>query len=64
MIDPVTLEDVEEGDTGLLLHFDPVNRGSVSALLTSDLGIRRSGGFTYVGRAAAAAVRGCSLRSE
>ncbi len=64
VIDPVRLEDVAEGETGLLLHFDPVNRGSVSALLTSDLGIRRGDGFTFVGRAAGAAIRGCSLRSE
>ncbi len=64
ILDPVTMADVAEGDTGLLLHFDPMNRGSVQAILTADLGERRGAGFNYKGRATGAAVRGCSMRDE
>jgi hypothetical protein len=69
VLDPSTLDDVSYGETGLLMHFDPLNRGSVQAILTGDLGVRCPGltdrdGFRYVGRAPEAQVRGCSLRFE
>ncbi len=73
VVDPVSLIDVPYGGVGLLLHFDPLNRGSVSAILTQDLGVRRPppvfgdgersearDGFTYVGRASGAPLKGCS----
>lgn len=70
VLDPVGLKDVEVGEVGLLMHFDPMNRGSVQAVLTADLGERAAAdergreGFVYRGRAAGAQVRGCSLRDE
>ena len=62
VIDPLTMVDVADGEVGLLLHYDPVNRGSVAAILTADLGRRVGDGFQYRGRVPGAGLRGCSLR--
>lgn len=77
VVDPQTRRDVAPGETGLLLHVDPVNRGSVQAVLTQDLGRRITpsadvappdgpprDGFVYVGRARLAALKGCGLVDE
>ncbi|HIA04546.1 MAG TPA: hypothetical protein EYN66_22060, partial [Myxococcales bacterium] len=70
VVDPNTLNVVQYGESGLLLHVDPVNRASVQAVLTSDLGERcqsphgEPDAFRYLGRATGAEVRGCSLRSD
>lgn len=55
--------DVEAEDDypGLLALFDLANVFSVSAVLTSDLAVRRSRGFELIGRADAAEVRGCNF---
>lgn len=72
VVDPVSLDDVGYGQEGLLLHFDPLNRGSMAAILTQDVGVRCAwdpnpiargparDGFRYVGRAVGAALKGCS----
>jgi hypothetical protein len=67
VVDPITMDDVPLGESGLLVHYDPVNRGSIQAIRTSDLGVRCEGvdgrdGFKLLGRAVGARVRGCSLR--
>lgn len=51
----------ERGYPGLLAVFDLANLYSVSAILTSDLAIDRSGGFELLGRADAAEIRGCNF---
>jgi hypothetical protein len=60
IVDPVTLEPVEAGATGLLRHFDLANWESVSALQTLDLGRALGRGFELRGRAEGADARGCS----
>lgn len=64
VLDPETLEEVEDGETGLLAFFDLANLGSVCHVLTEDLGVRENGGFHLLGRASGAELRGCSLTAE
>jgi len=60
-LDPVTLAPVEDGRLGLLSYFDLANVGSVSALLTEDLGIVENGGIRIIGRTPLSDARGCAL---
>ncbi|MCY3591438.1 MAG: long-chain fatty acid--CoA ligase [Acidobacteria bacterium] len=64
VLDPETLEEVEDGETGLLALFDLANVGSVCHVLTEDLGVREDGAFRLLGRASGAELRGCSLTAE
>jgi hypothetical protein len=61
VISPETGEIVAEGETGLLRILDLANVGSVLAIQTEDLAVRRGEGFELLGRAAFAEARGCSL---
>ncbi len=61
VISPETLQEVGEGETGLIEVFDLANLFSVSAVRTEDLGRKRGNGFELLGRAAASPARGCSL---
>jgi len=61
VVDPETLQEAPPGRTGLLKHVDLVNRGSVIALQTEDLGHTTEAGFEIIGRAPEAEARGCSL---
>jgi hypothetical protein len=58
--DPVTLRAMPDGEIGLLTFFDLANVGSVSAIMTEDLGIVEGGRVRVLGRAAGEA-RGCAL---
>lgn len=60
-LDPVTLEELPEGEAGVLCHLDLANAASVCAVLTEDLGRVRDGVVEWIGRAADAPPRGCSL---
>ncbi|MFQ5746123.1 MAG: hypothetical protein ACE5HF_02760 [Gemmatimonadota bacterium] len=60
-LDPVTLAPLPEGEEGVLCHFDLANAGSVSHVLTEDLGRVRGGIVEWVGRVPGARPRGCSL---
>ena len=60
-LDPVTLEEVPEGEAGLLCHHDLANAGSVSVVLTEDRGRVRDGRVQHLGRSAGSPPRGCSL---
>ena len=60
-LDPVTLEEVPEGEAGLLCHHDLANAGSVSVVLTEDHGRVRHGRVKHLGRSAGSPPRGCSL---
>ena len=64
VLHPLTLEPVPNGDVGILAHLDLANLGSVSAILTEDLGRLVGGGFRLQGRSPGAEPRGCSLAME
>ena len=59
--DPVTLRPMPDGEIGLLTFFDLANVGSVSAIMTEDLGFVERGRVRVLGRAAGGEVRGCAL---
>jgi hypothetical protein len=59
-LDPTTLAPLEEGAEGLLAFFDLANVGSVSHVLTEDIGSVRDGDVRLVGRVRGAEPRGCS----
>ncbi len=63
-VDPATLRNVPKGETGILVHYDLANTGSVIAVQTSDLGRLVDGGFEVLGRAPGAEVRGCSVAAD
>jgi Acyl-protein synthetase, LuxE len=62
VLDPDTLAEVAPGTPGLLAHHDLANAGSVSVVLTEDIG-RAVGedGIELLGRAPGAPPRGCGL---
>ena len=59
--DPVTLMPVADGDVGLLTFFDLANVGSVSAVMSEDLGCVEAGRVRVLGRGVANEARGCAL---
>jgi len=59
--DPVTLRPVPDGEIGLLTFFDLANVGSVSAVMTEDLGWIERGRVRVLGRATGRDARGCAL---
>ncbi len=61
VISPETMQEVGEGETGLLQVMDLANVYSVFAIQTADLAVRRGSGFEIMGRAKGAEARGCSL---
>ena len=62
--DPVTLDEVAEGETGILLVYDLANMDSVVCIRTRDLAIRRGDAFELLGRDPAALPRGCSRAAD
>lgn len=64
VVDPATLEPVDDGEQGLLVHHDLANVWSCAAIRSEDVGVRRGYGYELVGRAAGAELRGCSLQLE
>lgn len=64
VFDPETGEEVGVGEAGVLRIFDLANLGSVLALETQDLAIRRERGFELLGRDPGALPRGCSRRAD
>jgi hypothetical protein len=63
-VDPSSLKRVAHGNPGLLWFFDLDNVGSVSAILTGDLGIVQDGSVRVLGRAEDGEARGCALGIE
>jgi hypothetical protein len=59
-LDPATLAPLEEGHEGVLAFFDLANLGSISAVLTQDIGSVEGGRVRLRGRARGADERGCS----
>lgn len=64
VVDPVTLNEVADGEHGLLVHHDLANAYSCAAIRSEDVGVRRGTSYALVGRAPGAELRGCSLRLE
>jgi len=64
VIDPETGLEVPDGGHGMLRIVDPANLGSVLAIQTQDLAIRRGEGFELIGRDPAAIPRGCSRSAD
>jgi hypothetical protein len=63
--DPKNLHALAPGEIGLLSFFDLANAGSVSALLTEDLGVVNADGTVRLfGRYLSAEPRGCALGIE
>jgi hypothetical protein len=61
IVSPETGREVAEGETGLIQVFDLANVGSVMAIQTEDLGIRRGSDFEWADRVRTLEPRGCSL---
>ena len=64
VIDPETGREVAIGGMGVLRIFDLANLGSVLAIETQDLAIRRERGFELIGRDPGAIPRGCSRSAD
>jgi len=64
VVEPESGREVAEGETGVVQIFDAANLGSVSAIRTGDLAIRRGDAFELLGRDPAALPRGCSRGAE
>ncbi|MCB1035813.1 MAG: hypothetical protein KDD47_18470, partial [Acidobacteria bacterium] len=64
ILDPASLEELPEGEVGLVAVLDLANLGSALHVLTEDLGCREEDGFRLRGRASGAELRGCSLTAE
>ncbi len=64
VLDPTTFEDVPFGETGVLVHYDLANTGSVLAIQTSDVGRCLDGGLEVLGRLQGAEERGCSIAAD
>jgi hypothetical protein len=59
-LDPLTLAPVPDGESGVLAFFDLANLGSVSAVVTQDVGAVRDGRLRLEGRMRGSEPRGCS----
>jgi acyl-CoA synthetase (AMP-forming)/AMP-acid ligase II len=64
VVNPLTGDDVPDGEVGVLVHHDLAHFNSVSALLTEDAGVMVPGGFHLLGRVTGADAKGCSLTME
>lgn len=64
VVNPETNSEAGIGETGILRIFDLANPGSVMALETRDLAVRRENGFELIGRDPSALPRGCSRAAD
>jgi hypothetical protein len=60
-IDPITLTPTTNEEPGVLAFFDLANVGSISALMTDDIGTVEGDMVVVLGRASGADIRGCAL---
>ncbi len=61
LVDPLTGNDVPDGERGILAHTDLANFNSVVTILTEDVGQSSEDGFVLLGRAQGTQAKGCSL---
>ncbi len=64
VVNPRTLTEVADGESGLLVHHDLANVWSCACIRTEDIGIRVGATYVMTGRAPGAELKGCSLRVE
>ncbi|XHR26847.1 MAG: hypothetical protein ACFUZC_12925 [Chthoniobacteraceae bacterium] len=64
VVDPESGEEAADGERGMLRLYDLANLGSVAAIQTQDLAIRRGGDFELLGRDPNAIARGCSRSAD
>ncbi len=64
VIDPETGNEVGLGAMGMIRIFDLANVGSVLAVQTEDLAVKRADGFELLGRSPTALPRGCSRSAD
>lgn len=64
VLDPQTMEEVAEGERGILVHYDLANLEIPLAIQTEDIGTVREGRLFLEGRLLGAEARGCSLQFE
>jgi len=64
VIDPETGLEAPDGGCGILRLIDLANLGSVLAIQTEDMAVRRGEGFELIGRDPAAIPRGCSRSAD
>jgi hypothetical protein len=65
ILDPDTLQDVPDGQRGLIAVADLVNLDACAFIVTQDVGERRAdGAFKVYGRVAGAEPRGCALAMD
>jgi hypothetical protein len=64
IINPLTGEEVSEGERGVIVHCDLANYNSVSTILTEDLGMKVGEGFLLLGRVQGTEAKGCSIAVE
>jgi hypothetical protein len=64
VVNPEKGMEAAVGVAGVLRMFDLANVGSVLAVQTADIAVRRAGGFELLGRDPAAIPRGCSRRAD
>ena len=61
VIDPISGQEMPQGERGILVHTDLANYNSVTTILTEDVGIATDDGFVLLGRAQGSQAKGCSL---
>ncbi|MEP9405365.1 long-chain fatty acid--CoA ligase [Peribacillus frigoritolerans] len=61
VINPLSGEEVQKGERGVLVHCDLANFNSVTTILTEDLGVEVDGGFLLLGRVQGTEAKGCSI---
>lgn len=61
LVDPLTGQNVANGERGILAHTDLANFNSALTILTEDVGQAVDDGFILLGRAQGAEAKGCSL---
>jgi len=64
IINPETMEEMPEGEKGIIVHYDLANLNSVASIMTEDLGIKEGNSFYLLGSAQGAEAKGCSLAVE
>jgi hypothetical protein len=64
VLDPETMDEVGDGVSGVLVHYDLANLEIPLAIQTEDLGIRQGVRLLIEGRLPEAERRGCSLPFE
>ncbi len=64
VLDPVSGDEVGDGERGVIHVLDLANTGSVLAVQTADLGVRIGEGIEVLGREPGAEARGCSIAAD